>query len=149
MDIYGEVYHNPPKTQTIPIATITKDMGIVLNTRLIAEDNVISDVNKARWMLFYQKRSSAALIPSIPPCTKRLSSHIPLMNASGLEKSDVGKNQFYSALNMSYPNGKIIGAERIRTFIGYSGWPITLQLPLDTLASLCHCTPRNARSSVS
>ncbi len=38
---------------------------------------------------------------------------------------------------MPYLNGKIIGAERERTFIGYSGWPITLQSPLDTLASLC------------
>ncbi len=38
---------------------------------------------------------------------------------------------------MPYPSGKIIGAERARTFIGFSGWPITLQLPLDTLASLC------------
>ncbi len=37
----------------------------------------------------------------------------------------------------AHPNGKIIRAERARTFIGYSGWPITLQLPLDTLASLC------------
>ncbi len=54
-----------------------------------------------------------------------------------LKKSDLGKNRFYSALNMPYVNGKITGAERIRTFIGYSGWPITLQLPLDTLASLC------------
>ncbi len=34
-------------------------------------------------------------------------------------------------------NGKIIGAERVRSFIVYSDWPITLQLPLDTLASLC------------
>ncbi len=59
------------------------------------------------------------------------------MTASGLEKSGLGKNRFYSALNMPYPNGKIIGAERVRTFFGYSGWPITLQLPLDTLASLC------------
>ncbi len=59
------------------------------------------------------------------------------MTASGLEKSDLGKNQFYLALNMPYPNGKIIGAESVRTFIGYGGWPITLQLPLDTLASLC------------
>ncbi len=57
------------------------------------------------------------------------------MTASGLEKSDLGKHRFYSALNMPYPNGKIIKAERVRTFIGYSGWPITLQLPLDTLAS--------------
>ncbi len=59
------------------------------------------------------------------------------MNASGLEKSDRGKNRVYSALNMPNPNGKIIGAERVRTFIGSSGWPITLQLPLGTLASLC------------
>ncbi len=59
------------------------------------------------------------------------------MTASGLEKSDLGKNQFYSALSMPYLNGKIIGAERVRSFIGYSGWPITLQLPFDTLASLC------------
>ncbi len=58
------------------------------------------------------------------------------MTAFGLEKSDPGKNRFYSALNMPYLNGKIIGTERVRSFIGYSGWPITLQLPLDTLASL-------------
>ncbi len=38
---------------------------------------------------------------------------------------------------MPYLNGKIIGAERERAFIGYSGWPITLQLPIETLASLC------------
>ncbi len=62
-----------------------------------------------------------------------------LMIASDLEKSDLGKNWFYSALNMPYPNGKIIEAERVRTFIGYREWPITLQLPLDTLASLFHC----------
>ncbi len=59
------------------------------------------------------------------------------MTASGLEKSDLGKNRFYSALYRPYPNGKIIGAERVRSLIGYGGCPITLQLPLDTLASLC------------
>ncbi len=58
------------------------------------------------------------------------------MTAFGLEKSDLGKNRFYSAANMPHPNGKIIGAERVRSLIGYSDWPITLQLPLDTLASL-------------
>ncbi len=58
------------------------------------------------------------------------------MTSSGLEKSDLGENRFYSPLNMPFPDGKIIGAERVRTFIGYSGWPITLQLALDTLASL-------------
>ncbi len=51
------------------------------------------------------------------------------MTASGLETSDLGKNRFYSALSMPYTDGKIIGAERVRTYIGYSGWPIALQLP--------------------
>ncbi len=37
--------HNLPKTQTIPTVTITKDLGIVLNTRLSAEDNVVSAAN--------------------------------------------------------------------------------------------------------
>ncbi len=59
------------------------------------------------------------------------------MTASDLEKSDLGKNRFYSALNMPYLKGTIIGAEGVRSFIGYSGWPITVQLTLDTLASLC------------
>ncbi len=59
------------------------------------------------------------------------------MTSSVLEKSHLGKNRFYSALNMPYLNGKVIGTERVRSLIGYSGWPITLQLPLDTLASLC------------
>ncbi len=36
------------------------------------------------------------------------------MTASVLEKSDLGKNRFYSALNMPSPNGKI---ERVQTFI--------------------------------
>ncbi len=38
---------------------------------------------------------------------------------------------------MPYLNGKIIGTKRVRSFIGYSGWPIMLQLPHDPLASLC------------
>ncbi len=59
------------------------------------------------------------------------------MTASGLEKSGLVKNRFYSALSMPYLNGKIIRAERVRSIIGYSGWPITLRLPLDTLASFC------------
>ncbi len=46
----------------------------------------------------------------------------------GLEKSDLGKSRFYSALYMPYPNGKIIGAKAARRFIGYSAWPITLIL---------------------
>ncbi len=59
------------------------------------------------------------------------------MTASGLEKSDLGKNRFYSALNTPYLNGKIIGAERVRSCIGYRGWSITLQLQLGALASFC------------
>ncbi len=54
-----------------------------------------------------------------------------------LRKIRSWEKSIYSALNTPYLNGKIIGAERVRSFIGYSGWPIKLQLPLDTLASLC------------
>ncbi len=57
--------HNPPNTQTPPTVSTTKDLGIVLNTRLSAEDNVVSAANKASWMLFYLKRSFATLTPSI------------------------------------------------------------------------------------
>ncbi len=71
------------------------------------------------------------------------------MTSSGLEKLDLGKNRFYSPLNMPYPNGKIIAVERVQTFIGYSGLSITYQLPLDTLASLGHCTRQYVRTSVS
>ncbi len=56
---------NPPNTQTLPTVSTTKDLGIVLNTRLSAEGNVVSAANKARGMLFYLKRSFAALTPSI------------------------------------------------------------------------------------
>ncbi len=45
----------------------------------------------------------------------------PLMTTSGLEKSDLGKNRFYSALNKPYRNGKIIAVERVQTFIGQWG----------------------------
>ncbi len=37
------------------------------------------------------------------------------MTAFGLEKLDLGKNQFYSALNMPYPNGNIFAMERAQT----------------------------------
>ncbi len=43
------------------------------------------------------------------------------MTASGLEKSDLGMNRLYSALNMPHLNGKFIGPERVRIFIVYSG----------------------------
>ncbi len=36
------------------------------------------------------------------------------MTAFGIEISDLGKNRFYSALNMPYPNGKIIAVERVQ-----------------------------------
>ncbi len=57
--------HIPPNTRTIPKVSTTKDQGIVLNARLSAEDNVISVANKILKMLFYLKRSFAALTPSI------------------------------------------------------------------------------------
>ncbi len=40
----------------------------------------------------------------------------PLMTATGLEKSDLVKNRFYTSLNMPYPTGKIIAAQRIHAF---------------------------------
>ncbi len=57
--------HNLPNTQTIPTVCTTKDLGIVLNTRLSAEDNIVSAANKACRMLFYLKRSFVALIPKL------------------------------------------------------------------------------------
>ncbi len=57
--------HNPPNTHTLPTVSTTKDLGIVLNTRLSAEDNVVSAANKARRMLFYLKRSFVAITPGI------------------------------------------------------------------------------------
>ncbi len=41
-----------------------KDLRIVLNTRLSAEDNIVSAASKARGLLFHLKRFSAALTPN-------------------------------------------------------------------------------------
>ncbi len=57
--------HSPPNTQTIPKVSNTKNLGIVLNTRLGTEDNVVSVANKTRRMLLYLTRSLVALTPSI------------------------------------------------------------------------------------
>ncbi len=57
--------HNPPNTQTILTVATTKDLGIVLNTRLSAEDYVVSTANKTRRMLLYLRRSFTALTPHI------------------------------------------------------------------------------------
>ncbi len=71
---------NPPKTQTIPKVSTTKGLGIVLNTRLSTENNVVSAANKARRMLFYLKRSFATLTPSIfLPLYNFSSGHIFIM----------------------------------------------------------------------
>ncbi len=72
--------HNPPNTQTLPTVSTTKDLGIVLNSRLSAEDNVVSAAIKARRMLFNLKRSFAALTPqyssrpvqNVHPATSRI-----------------------------------------------------------------------------
>ncbi len=61
--IYTLPSHSPLYTQTIPTVTTTKDLGIVLNTWLSAEDNVVSTANKARRMLFYLKDPSRPLPP--------------------------------------------------------------------------------------
>ncbi len=41
------------------------DLGIVLNTRLSAEDNVVSTANKALRVVFYLIRPFATLTPTI------------------------------------------------------------------------------------
>ncbi len=51
-------------TQTIPKVSTAKDLRKVLNTKLSAEDDVVSAAIKAQRMLFYLKRPFAALIPS-------------------------------------------------------------------------------------
>ncbi len=59
------------------LSSTTKNLEIILNTRLRAEDDVVSVVNKAHRALFYLKRSFAALNPSIfLPLYKFLSGHI-------------------------------------------------------------------------
>ncbi len=45
--------HNSPNTQIIPTVSTIKDLGIVLNTRHSAEDNVVSAANTAHRMLVY------------------------------------------------------------------------------------------------
>ncbi len=57
VDLVKATQHHLPST--------TKYLGIVLNTRLSAEDNVVTAANKARRMLFYLKRPFVALTPSI------------------------------------------------------------------------------------
>ncbi len=60
---YTLLFHSPPNTQTIPKVSTTKDLRIVLNTRLGAKDDVVSATNKVRRMLLYLKRSySGSLI---------------------------------------------------------------------------------------
>ncbi len=63
-------------SQTIPKDSTTKDLGIILNPRFSAEYYVFSVANKARRMLFYMKRSFAALTPSVfSSLTQFLSGH--------------------------------------------------------------------------
>ncbi len=77
----------------LPTVSTTKDLKIALNTRLNAEDNVVSAAKKAHRVLFYLKRSFAALTPSFfSPRAKRYSpviqvTHLILfLDAKALEK---------------------------------------------------------------
>ncbi len=54
--------HTTPNAHTIPNASDTKDLGIALNVRRSAEDNVVSAAIKARRLL---KRSFVTLTHSI------------------------------------------------------------------------------------
>ncbi len=65
-----------------PTVSTTKDLKTVLNTRLNAEDNVVSAANKAHRVPFYLKRSFAALTPSFFPPVQNVYS--PVIQATHL-----------------------------------------------------------------
>ncbi len=52
-------------TKAILKVSTTEDLGIVLNTRHSAEDNVITAAYKACKIMLYLKRSFATLTPSV------------------------------------------------------------------------------------
>ncbi len=54
-----------PNAQPIQTVSSVRDLEILLNTNFSADDNVARATKKARGMLFYLKRSFAALTPSI------------------------------------------------------------------------------------
>ncbi len=60
---FNHVVEGPERTLEPTYITLDLDLGIVLNTRLNVEDNVVSAAIKARRMLFYLKPSFAALTP--------------------------------------------------------------------------------------
>ncbi len=62
---YSLASHTSPYAQPIQTVSSARDLGFLLNTGFSAVDNVARATIKARGVLFYPKRSLAALIPRI------------------------------------------------------------------------------------
>ncbi len=66
-----------PKAQPVQTVSSVFDLGLLLNAGFSADDSVARATKKARGMLFYLKRSFAALTPYISSrCAKRLFARI-------------------------------------------------------------------------
>ncbi len=71
MGIHTVTYsRTSPNAQRIQTVRSARDLGLLLNTGFSADDNVTRATKKARGMLFYLKRSFAALNSSIFPLYK-------------------------------------------------------------------------------
>ncbi len=62
---YSLTSRNSPNAQPIQTVSSVRDLRLALNTGCSADDNVARATKKSRGMLFYLKRSFAALTPSI------------------------------------------------------------------------------------
>ncbi len=62
---YSLTSRTSPNAQPIRTVSSVRDLGLLLNTGFSADDNVDCTTKKARGMLFYPKRSFAALTPNI------------------------------------------------------------------------------------
>ncbi len=74
---YSSTSRTSPNAQPIQTVSSVRDLGLLLNTGLNADENVARATKNARGMLFYLRRSFAALTLSIfRPFTKRLFARI-------------------------------------------------------------------------
>ncbi len=62
---YSLTSRTSPNAQPVQTVSSVRDLGLLLNTGFSADDNVARATKKARGMLFYLKRSFAALTPNI------------------------------------------------------------------------------------
>ncbi len=115
------------------------ELKVERKTAIVSKKHIMAETNKSAYLSAYKRsncnRSKACRVLAGPllDCHRRKSVSSGFQGRTGP------------------PNDRLWlrKDERERTFIGYSGWPITLQLPLETLASLGHCTRRDVRTLLS